>query len=196
MGNDNIRDEELEQYKAALANFHYDGPMRWQVFQPFLIINTGWIIILANNLFGESPKFVFLISGGILGLIVTLFWLATYKRSLKWYYFRIYQVRKKEPTNWNLMKGDASQFASGDLAFNISTLKTLDTCKLLKAIKSKSQKKKDWTRMCRPEKWWGNTKIMYWIISIFFVLYFLLIISSLFIKTPHIDNIIIKIYQI
>lgn len=109
--------DRLEKYKIFLNVTLNEGHVLWSFSQAFLIANTIVFAFIAqrmtSNEFSREPDiWTFLLS--IIGLLIALLWLFSYRRRSSYYEFRAAQLREIEPDDWGLIKGKGKDFSDGE----------------------------------------------------------------------------------
>jgi len=118
------RDEEhaLEHFTAARELVQYEADRMAAIFSAFLLANTllmGFLLHTAvgsNDFPGQPGKAVV---GGVLGLCVSVLWLAAYEHVAASVDMRIARAREIEPEGWELLTGRPHSFSHGqEVAFD------------------------------------------------------------------------------
>ena len=150
---------ETEKYQASIELLFYEGQMLWQIMSTFMVINTIFLGFVSSQLdFKTNSGFEYNLAcflAGIFGLLLLIPWWGTFLRNSDYYHFRMSQAKIAEPANWKLLKDNGESFAEG-------------------------HKVKIGTKTHRIS-WFGrnmkNKRAIYWLISIFMVIYLSLIFS-------------------
>lgn len=115
----NKEQKDLENYKLLFDVVLHESKAMWETSQLFLISNTILATILGASLSGSFGKIdssnriiVWLLS--ILGLVISILWGFSYNRTSKYYKFRMAQIRKIEPTGFNIFKGIGKSVSDGN----------------------------------------------------------------------------------
>ena len=111
----------LEQYKIAVDFLQFEANTLWQIFNTFFLGNSIFLVAVFS-LFGDKyNNYYFYIAVGIIGLLVSVLWLGTFRRNSDWYAFRMKQAKKAEKRylkfvsdkEWYLLNKKAHKFADG-----------------------------------------------------------------------------------
>jgi hypothetical protein len=128
----------LAKFKLSIDMLKFEATVLWQIFTTYLLANTIILGFLTSGLFEDAPKttsFILLITGSIVGLIITTLWFKTYNINSDWYYFRMNEQAKLDETifvesikdnNWFLLNKAAERFAT-----NQSSIKNKHSGKIL-----------------------------------------------------------------
>lgn len=112
--------EELEKlYERTIDLLSMDAQVLWQSSEVFLLANTILFAFITphifdlttNQLLTKPNPAIWVLS--ILGLIVSVFWYFSYRRTSNYFKFHIAQAREREPEDWHLMNGDGKSFSEG-----------------------------------------------------------------------------------
>ena len=103
------------EYESALEMVRYHGMLLWQIFQAFILAIT----VLSGFIFQKiTPKFIGvsnlqLFVGSLVGFLISILWLATFKRNSDYYNFRIAQAKEIESRlNYRILQ-DGEDFSEG-----------------------------------------------------------------------------------
>jgi hypothetical protein len=111
----------LEQYKIAVDFLQFEANTLWQIFNTFFLGNSIFLVAVFG-LFGDKyHNYCFYLVVGIIGLLVCVLWLGTFRRNSDWYAFRMKQAKKAEKRylksvsdkEWYLLNKKAHKFADG-----------------------------------------------------------------------------------
>lgn len=108
--------EERERYKCFLEQMRYDGEFLWSTFGAFLLPQTVFLGFLLSVGFGEENPIGWslgLFIAALVGVVLSIVWIATFRRSMAYYHFTVAQVREVEPPGWDLFKGRREKFRDG-----------------------------------------------------------------------------------
>lgn len=149
-------EKELEMYKVAIDLVRFEGEMLWQINNAFMVVHTIFISFIAITGFSVTmenenlnlPCFI----GGILGIVLIVPWYGTFLRNSKYYHFRMAQAREIEPSGWDIIRGRAKQFADGKEV-------TID----------------EPYKMGFFSNWMKNKRALNWVISVFVIIYLILV---------------------
>jgi len=88
---------ELEKFKITLDFLKFEATTLWQIFSAFfvahaLLLNSISTLFTKSN--GDKTEFAFMFILGISGFILALLWLGTFHGNSKWYYFRMKKQAK------------------------------------------------------------------------------------------------------
>jgi hypothetical protein len=96
---------ELERFKITLDFLKFEATTLWQIFSAFfvahaLLLNSISTLFTKSN--GDKTEFVFMFILSISGFILALLWLGTFHGNSKWYYFRM--IKQAKPSEENFVK--------------------------------------------------------------------------------------------
>lgn len=98
------------RYQAAIDLIRLEGERMLATFSAFLVaaslVAAFLLPILAKE--GRGPL---LLGGGVLGLLITACWWASYERQSSAYDFRIAVAAEVEPPGWGLLRGRGAEFS-------------------------------------------------------------------------------------
>jgi hypothetical protein len=109
------KDDKLEAYKIAIDLHKYEGSLSWQIFGIYLIIHTIIISFLSELIRKYSPFLdfnIFLFFAGLIGLFITVLWIACYQRNSGFHKLRLFQAKEFEPKDFKILNGPAEDFAN------------------------------------------------------------------------------------
>lgn len=109
--NDIKEEDRGKLYELSHTFVIHEAQAIWNTSQLFLVANTFLAAIIGTN-FTSNNEVRFYLS--LLGMAISLLWLASCIRTTKYYRFRIAQARQREPKGWMLLDGDAKNLADGD----------------------------------------------------------------------------------
>lgn len=104
---------DIEKYESALQLMFYEGQISWQMNVLFVGFNVGIGAIIQDHLYSFDSKKMLLLIISVIGLVINVFWLGTFRRNNKYYHFRMAQAREAEPTDWRLLNVDGYKFSKG-----------------------------------------------------------------------------------
>lgn len=105
----------MEEYRLYYDLVLHESKAVWDTGQLFLVANTFLAAILTTNLPDlstrvDTTKSITFFALIVLGFLISVLWLFSFKRTKKYYYFRMAQARKFE----NGEKSELPQVFSGD----------------------------------------------------------------------------------
>lgn len=103
----------VDKYQSALELLFYEGQIAWQMNLLFIGLNVGIGTIIATPLLQMNKYDWFLGVFALIGLLVNIAWLGTFKRNNKYYHFRMAQAREAEPKDWQLLSIRGYKFSKG-----------------------------------------------------------------------------------
>ena len=115
------RDDEhaYEHFAAARDMLRYESDRLSSIFAAFLLANTflmGFLLHATTSSGGFPGEPGTAISGGVVGVCVSLVWLAAYERSASSLQMRVARARETEPDGWELLTGRPRSFDRGEEA--------------------------------------------------------------------------------
>jgi len=107
--------KDKEKYSAALSLLFYEGEIAWQMNLLFIALNVGIGTIIGESLkdFNIHKGQYLLLAFSIIGIIINIAWLCTFRRNNKYYHFRMAQARNAEPKEWKLLRKKGYNFSKG-----------------------------------------------------------------------------------
>ncbi|HPX76980.1 MAG TPA: hypothetical protein PLW77_10385 [Bacteroidales bacterium] len=114
---------ELEKFKITLDFLRFEATTLWQIFSAYFVAHTiiiGFISSAFVKNKAEDINIVLLLIAGIVGLLLAILWLGTFRGNSKWYYYRMENQAKKseeefvnsiKDDKWFLLNKDAELFA-------------------------------------------------------------------------------------
>jgi hypothetical protein len=113
------RDDEhaREHFAAARDMLRYESDRLSNIFSAFLLANTvlmGFLLHAATGNGGFPGEPGIAMVGGLVGLCVSLLWLAAYERNAAALEMRMARARETEPDGWELLTGRPHSFDRGD----------------------------------------------------------------------------------
>lgn len=82
---------ELEKFKITLDFLRFEATTLWQIFSAYFVAHTiiiGFISSAFVKNKAEDINIVLLLIAGIVGLLLAILWLGTFRGNSKWYYYR------------------------------------------------------------------------------------------------------------
>lgn len=116
----NIKSKELELlFERTQEIIFHETQVLWQSSEIFLLANTILYAFIAQHIFGLDNQILLkpnlgLFTIAVLGIIICITWLGSYRRISNYYRFRIAQTRQREPEGWHLYNGDGKSFSEGN----------------------------------------------------------------------------------
>ena len=112
------KEDRRERYKSVLGHVQYERQLLYSLFNIFLLADVVFLGFLLNYILGQEKYSGFNMGAGLValvGLVLSIFWLADYRRRSKYYIFRMAQARdvEVELEGWSLIGGDGRDFAEG-----------------------------------------------------------------------------------
>lgn len=111
--------DQIELYKLAHQAVLSEAHILWQSSNVFLVANTilsafigSGLLNTGENITLKSNPAMFFLS--IIGLVISILWWGSYRRTSNYYKFRMAQATQREPKDWNLFEGDGKNFADGN----------------------------------------------------------------------------------
>lgn len=112
---------ELEKYKITIDFLKFEATTLWQIFNAFFIGSSIFISLLGILLKADSTNYCLLLIVGIIGLLISILWFATFRRNGDWYNYRMNQAKRAEEDyvksinddEWYLLNRKAKTFADG-----------------------------------------------------------------------------------
>jgi hypothetical protein len=162
MDNDEKR---IRRYENTLSLLFYEGEIAWQLNIVFIALNVGLGTLIGTQLKDGTFRFNILFAiYSLLGLVICILWLGTFKRNNKYYNFRMAQAREAEPQEWKLVRDRGYKFSHGQ--------------KII--IKCQDVDPKDQTHvLSKFEKWASNKFALKMVIYLLIGTYLLLLLSCL-----------------
>jgi len=110
-------DDDRYAYERALSLMIHHTALLWQTFGSFLLTETVLIGFLGAAIIDKKVSQngnLIIISGSVIGLIISLLWYSTFRHNSGFYELRWAQLRRIESNlNINLAR-EGSRFSSGD----------------------------------------------------------------------------------
>lgn len=113
--------EEIEKlYEQTLNLLQMDAQVLWQSSEVFLLANTILFAFIAPHILNSKTNQLQFVPNlgtwvlALMGLIISIFWFFTYRRTSNYFKFHIAQARQREPEGWDLMNGDGKLFSEGN----------------------------------------------------------------------------------
>ena len=109
--------DDFERFKIILDYLKFEATTLWQIFNAFFIGHAIVISFVANSLAKkEGEDFIFFLIAGVVGLILALLWLETFRRNSAYFYYRMEQAKKAEKkitenNDWFLFTKEAEIFS-------------------------------------------------------------------------------------
>jgi hypothetical protein len=116
MDNTNAESEsqmDIGKYESALQLMFYEGQISWQMNVLFVGFNVGIGAIIQEHLYSFDTKKMLLFIVSVIGLVINVFWLGTFRRNNRYYHFRMAQAREAEPNKWHLLSVEGYKFSKG-----------------------------------------------------------------------------------
>jgi hypothetical protein len=154
----------IRKYESALNLLFYEGQIAWQLNIVFIALNVGLTTLIGNSVKPFKQFDLLLIIYGILGVIISIAWLGTFKRNNRYYNFRMAQAREAEPESWHLLSVRGYRFSKGKKII-------IDSLKIDENDKTH--------QLTSFEQWVSNKKALNAVIILFFCAYVLLLALSL-----------------
>jgi hypothetical protein len=112
------RDDEhaFEHFAAARDMLRYESDRLSSIFAAFLLANTflmGFLLHATTSNGGFPGESGTAMTGGVVGVCVSLVWLAAYERSAASLEMRLARAREIEPDGWELLTGRPRSFDQG-----------------------------------------------------------------------------------
>jgi ABC-type antimicrobial peptide transport system permease subunit len=101
------------KYEYALQLLFYEGQIAWQMNVLFIGLNVGIGTIVQDKLNSFKSGDTLLILMSLVGVIINVFWLGTFRRNNSYYHFRMAQARSAENVEWKLLNEDGYNFSKG-----------------------------------------------------------------------------------
>ena len=113
----------LEKYKITLDFLKFEATILWQIFSAFFVAHAIIIGFVVSSLTENDSCKVntqLILFAGIVGVILSVFWLLTFYSNSQWYYFRMKQAKSDETNldkdlskdDWSLLNNEAEKFAN------------------------------------------------------------------------------------
>lgn len=106
-------EHQINKYQSALNLLFYEGQIAWQMNLLFIGLNVGIGTIIGGSLSCISNNYFLILPFSIVGILINIGWLGTFKRNSKYYNFRMAQARETEPQEWQLVNGRGYKFSKG-----------------------------------------------------------------------------------
>src|SRR5262245_24362435 len=115
------RDDEhaMEHFAAARDMLRYESDRLSSIFAAFLLANTvlmGFLLHTTTSSGGFPGEPGTAVIGGLVGVCVSVLWLAAYDRNLSLLEMRMARARETEPDDWELLTGRPHSFERGHAA--------------------------------------------------------------------------------
>ena len=110
-------EKNLEKFKCLLEYFKYEELLSWQIFGAFLLAHTVFLAFILSagfrekELLGWDPG-IFITA--VVGFLLCVAWWASYRRSSAYVLLRRAQTREEEPSDLNLIGGEAEGYSEGN----------------------------------------------------------------------------------
>jgi hypothetical protein len=120
------------KYQSALSLLFYEGQIAWQLNILFIGLNVGIGTVISSSLLRIHSDCILIFVFSLIGILINLAWLGTFRRNNKYYHFRMAQAREAEPKRWQLLSRRGYKFSKGQEIFidDIGT-ETLDSKHML-----------------------------------------------------------------
>ena len=112
------RDDEhaMQHFEAARDMLRFESERLSNIFSAFLLANTvlmGFLLHAATSHGGFPGDAATSMVGGLVGLCVSVLWLAAYERSAAALEMRMARARETEPDEWEVLSGRPHSFDTG-----------------------------------------------------------------------------------
>ena len=107
----------MAHFAAAREMLRYESERLSAIFSVFLLANTvllGFLLHAATGSGGFPGEPDIAVAGGLVGLCVSVLWLAAYERIASTLEMRLAWARETEPDGWELLTGRPHSFDEGD----------------------------------------------------------------------------------
>jgi hypothetical protein len=109
-------EKQLRLYQTALEEVRHEGDLLWQQFGSFLLVQTVFLAFLLQSALREGIILQFdfgIIFSALIGFGLCLPWYGTFRRTKKFYGFRLAQANEAEPKNWKFLAERGKMYAEG-----------------------------------------------------------------------------------
>lgn len=114
-----LDENRFEKFKITLDFLKFEATILWQIFSAFFVAHSIIVGFLIDHLKEQNYNdinwglFLFF---GILGVILSIFWLMTFNSNSQWYYYRMEQAKRDElnlccENDWYLLNKEAEKFS-------------------------------------------------------------------------------------
>lgn len=110
---ENTQKPDKSSYEMAVQLLSYEGQIAWQMNVLFIGLNVGIGTIIQGYLDKINTHYILVGAFSLVGVIINIAWLGTFRRNNKYYNFRMAQAREAEPEGWRLLSDRGYRFSKG-----------------------------------------------------------------------------------
>ncbi len=107
---ENTQKPDKSSYEMAVQLLSYEGQIAWQMNVLFIGLNVGIGTIIQDYLDKINTHYILVGAFSLVGIIINIAWLGTFRRNNKYYNFRMAQAREAEPEGWRLLSDRVTGF--------------------------------------------------------------------------------------